>query len=324
MRKIRLSRTCWLPAATVLAGCAPVESGQPVWVTIPHGASFEEVAESLATHQLVSSAGSFRWYAKFSGVTDSFEGGSYQLQPGMSPAEIVEELQTAQPFVQPLRIPAGLWANEVAWYVQRQLDIPADSFKAAVRDSSQVARIGARGETLEGYLFPGEHQVRVGASAREVVHVMLDAFESNWHPEWSRRLDSLDMSRDEIVTLASIIQGEGGSERDAPYVASVYHNRLNKGMRLQADPTVVYALGRRRRLYNKDYSLSSPFNTYRFAGLPPSPISNPSAASLEAALYPEETGFFYFVASTKGRHLFSQTYREHLATIRSIRRKAGE
>ena len=126
------------------------------------------------------------------------------------------------------------------------------------------------------------------------------------------------------MTLASIIEGEGPAKEDLLEISSVYHNRLNRGMRLQADPSVVFALGRRRRLLNRDYATDSPFNTYRVFGLPPSPIGNPSSSSIEAALYPDSTDFLYFVAQPDGRHRFSTSYEEHLRAIGEIRKKEGE
>lgn len=307
-------------ALGVMAACGPMERPEPVWVTIPHGVSLDVVAESLAAYDLVSSPGSFRWFVKFNGATDLLKPGSYRLHPGMSPLEIVEALQNGHPFMAPLHIPAGLWLREVGWYVEQQLGIPADSFKVHARDSTLAAEVGARGTTLEGYLFPGTHTVRAGASAREVVLVMVEAFEQNWRPEWDRRLHALGLSRDELVTMASIVEGEGGVDGEAPLVASVYYNRLAQNMRLQADPTVVYGLGRRRRLYNKHYNTASPYNTYRIDGLPPTPIGNPSALSLEAALYPARTEYLYFVASSGGRHVFTRTYGEHIDTILALRR----
>jgi UPF0755 protein len=123
------------------------------------------------------------------------------------------------------------------------------------------------------------------------------------------------------VTLASIIEGEGGDSSELALIASVYHNRLARGLRLQADPTVVYALGARNRLSTRQYAFDSPYNTYQVNGLPPGPVGQPSAASLLAALYPAETAFLYFVATREGRHVFSRTYREHLDAIRALRRR---
>jgi len=141
------------------------------------------------------------------------------------------------------------------------------------------------------------------------------------HAMLAARLDTLGLSRHELVTLASIIQGEGGDAGELALISSVYHNRLAQGLRLQADPTVVYARGARNRLYNKHYGFHSPYNTYQVTGLPPGPIGQPSVASIVAALYPAETDFLYFVATRDGHHAFSRSYREHLATIRTVRRR---
>ncbi|UCF41505.1 MAG: endolytic transglycosylase MltG, partial [Gemmatimonadota bacterium] len=138
-------------------------------------------------------------------------------------------------------------------------------------------------------------------------------------PHWTLRLDQLGMTRHEIVTLASIIEGEAPHEADRPYVSSVYHNRLERGMRLQADPTVIYALGGWRRLSRDDLAVQSPYNTYRVNGLPPGPINQPSTASIVAALYPAPSEYLYFVADASGRHYFTHTYRQHLSMIRQIR-----
>jgi UPF0755 protein len=150
---------------------------------------------------------------------------------------------------------------------------------------------------------------------------MVDTFAVRWNPGWTARLDSLGLSRDEIVTLASIIAGEMPHPEDVLHVSSVYHNRLARGMRLQADPTVVYALGQRRRLTFDDYRVASDYNTYAVAGLPPGPIGQPSVMSLEAAQYPLGSDYLYLVGRWNGRHQFSRTYREHLRTIAQVRRE---
>ena len=177
---------------------------------------------------------------------------------------------------------------------------------------------------MEGYVYPSVYHLRLDASVEEILDQIADTFEVHWNPEWDERSDFLGLTRDEVVTLASIIEGEGPAEEDLPEISSVYHNRLNRGMRLQADPTVVFALGQRRRLLNRDYALESPFNTYQIAGLPPSPIGNPSSGSIEAALYPDSTDYLYFVAQPDGRHRFSATYEEHLRAIGEIRKEEGE
>lgn len=308
----------WALAASA-AACGGAPSGDTVRVTIPPGAPFTAVAESLSQRDVIGSPSLFRAYAVLTRQDRDVRAGVYEFREGMSYSEAIRVLVRGRPAMDRLVLPEGLMVSEVAKAVEDQLGIPADTFVAATRDPQLADRVGARSRTLEGYLYPSTYLVRVGADAREVVRQMVDQFEAQWRPEWNDRLEELDMTRDEIVTLASIIEGEARHSGDRPYISSVYHNRLNRGMRLQADPTVIYALGQRRRLFERDYEIASPYNTYRIDGLPPHPIGQPSAASIEAALYPRRTNFLYFVAGEDGRHIFSRSYSEHLATIRSIR-----
>lgn len=300
-------------------GCAVPEPPNAVWVTIPDHASVEAVAESLATHDIVSSAESFARFAQMGRKHRGIKPGIYPLQPGMPMGRILAALRKGRPPVQRVPVRAGGWLREVAFTIEQRLGIPAESIYAAAKDSCLRVRVGARGETVDGYLFPTTYYIRVNASADEILRQMVDTFEARWKPEWNARLDTLGMSRDEAVTLASIVEAELVQGDDRREIASVYHNRLAKGMRLQADPTVVYTIGKRRRLYHGDYDIESSHNTYRISGLPPSPISQPSSASLAAALYPPETAYLFFVARRDGRHVFSRTYREHLASIRRVR-----
>ena len=211
--------------------------------------------------------------------------------------------------------------EEVGQLASAELGVSRDSFRAAAEDPVLLRDLGlsALAANAEGYLYPTTYTIRPHPSARELVGLMTDQFESHWPPVWQARLDTLHMSRHEVVTLASIIQAEVRYGQDREYVSAVYHNRLRRGMLLQADPTVVYALGRRpRRVYERDLTIRSPYNTYIHPGLPPGPISQPDSASLEAALYPAPAPFLYFVAQPDGKHIFSVTYRDHLAAIRRV------
>jgi UPF0755 protein len=313
---MRPARVLWIAAALACAVPAPPDA---VWVTIPPGASLEAVADSLAAHDIVSSAESFVRFARMGRRDRGIKPGVYPFRPRTAMGRVLVLLRKGRPPVQRVPVVEGSMLSEVAQLVRQRLGIPAESLLAAARDSGLRARVGARAETVEGYLYPTTYYVPVAATPREVLRQMVDTFETRWDPRWNARLDSLGLSRDEAVTLASIIEGEVIHDADRPLVASVYHNRLTRGMRLQADPTVVYALGRRRRLFEGDYAVSSAYNTYRVGGLPPGPINQPCAASLVAALYPAESDYLYLVARRDGRHEFSRTYREHLATIRRVR-----
>lgn len=310
-------KRAWLLALT-LAGCG----GPPaptVQVRIPQGASLSSATDTLVARGVLESPTLFRIYARFFGKADEIKAGVYDIPTGLSVPKLVGVLTRGRPSLQRLVVPEGMMLREVATAVSQQTGIPAGEFVAAARDPANVARVQAPGPSVEGYLYPSTYLVRIGATGDEIVRHMLDEFAAHWRPEWDARLDSLHLTRHQLITLASIIEGEVRYAPDGPFVSSVYHNRLRRKMRLQADPTVIYALGRRRRLFEKDYQYRSPYNTYLIDGLPPGPIGQPSEASIRAALYPAATDFLYFVAQPDGKHVFSRTLKEHLAAIQVVR-----
>jgi UPF0755 protein len=310
----------WTVPVLVLACRAGGPNGPRVQVTIPEGATLTAAAESLRVHGVIGSTTAFSFYARLFGKSDEIKAGVYEFVPNLPVFQVLRVVTSGREALRRLVIPEGLMLSEVSAYVSQQLGIPAADFLAAARDTALVRRVGAAEGVLEGYLYPSTYLVRHGVTAPEVVRMMAEEFEERWRPEWNARLHALRLPRRDIVTLASIIEGEVRFGPDRPYVSSVYHNRLERGMRLQADPTVIYALGRRRRLFEKDYQVRSPHNTYLIDGLPPTPIGQPSSASIEAALYPERTGFLYLVARPDGKHVFSRTLREHLRAVAEVRR----
>ncbi len=320
-----MTRSLLLPgvALSLLACHETPPTGTVQHVTVPPGAGLGVVAESLTSRGLVNSPHLFRFYAKVSGRERRVQAGTFEIPTNASVRQVIEILVRGRTAEQQLVIPEGLMLTEVAATVDRQLGVPAESLLAAARDSVLRARVGTGAATLEGYLYPETYRLPVTATARDIVARMVLEFERHWKAAWNARLDTLNMTRQEIVILASIIEGEVRYGPDRRYVSSVYHNRLRRGMRLQADPTVIYALGVRRRLFERDYQTPSPYNTYLIDGLPPNPIAQPSAASLEAALYPLESDFLYFVARPDGKHVFSRTLREHNAAVREVRRMEG-
>ena len=190
--------------------------------------------------------------------------------------------------------------------------MPIDSVNAAVRDTALRARLDVPTPTLEGYLFPDTYAFPLGTTARQAVHEMVKRFEREWKPEWNAQLTTLALNRNDIVTLASIIEKEAKRPEERPVISAVYHNRLRKRMLLQADPTVQFALGRHTaRVLYKDLEVNSPYNTYKYAGLPPGPIASPGGPSLVAALFPANVSYLYFVADSDGHHEFRTTLAEH-------------
>jgi UPF0755 protein len=196
---------------------------------------------------------------------------------------------------------------------------------AAVRDTALLHRLDIPTPTLEGYLFPDTYTFPAGTSAREVIEAMVERFEQVWKPEWDARLQALAMTRHDIVALASIIEREARLPEERAVISAVYHNRLERGMLLQADPTVQYALGKHtERVLYRDLLVDSKYNTYRNRGLPPGPIAAPGAPSLQAALFPASVDFLYFVAHPDGHHEFRRTFREHTVAVQQMRAAARQ
>lgn len=323
-----------LAAGAVLAAsaCQSPAPGPIERVTVPPKASFSSVTDSLAAHGVIRNRLWFKLAARFRHVDRSIKAGVYELPRNAPTAEILSALAEGRTASARLTVPEGLTIPEVAAIVAERVGIPTDSFIAAARDTALARELGVRGSSLEGFLRPETYAVPLGSSAGDVVRMMVSNFNAEWRPEWTARLDTIGMRRIELMTLASIVEGEARADDERETIAGVYRNRLRIGMPLQADPTVQYAIllatGRRKpRLYQKDYLFASPYNTYLHPGLPPGPVNSPSRRSIEAALYPADVPYLYFVAGPDGRHTFSRTYDEHLhhvAQIRRLQRKLRE
>lgn len=304
---------------TVADGAAP----GAVRVLIPVGSSFRAAADSLGAVGLVRWPRVFSLYAAYKGRDRTIRAGTYQLERGLGWDALIDALHTGKGVVATVTIPEGWHLRRIVPHLARELGIPADSFDAAVRDSALRARLGVPTETLEGYLFPDTYTIALGSTARQVVALMVSRFERVWRPAWTARLDTLRRSRHEVVTLASIVEREVRHREEHPVVAAVYWNRLRINMPLQADPTVLYALGRTAaRVLYRDLEVRSPYNTYRNRGLPPGPIGSPGAAAIESTLYPAQVPYRYFVATADGHHEFRTTFVEHQEAVRQVRARA--
>jgi UPF0755 protein len=318
-------RSRWLIAVGIcLWGCGP-DSDQPTArVTIPPGISFSAVTDTLEAHGLIRNRRWFTLVARIRGLDRSVQAGTYDFQPGTSAPQILTMLANGQEAMVRVTIREGLTTIDVAAVVAHRLALSEEEFLEATQDTNLVRRYSPTAASLEGYLFPETYTVPEGVEANRLAAVMAQEFEEHWRPEWNARMDTLGLSRDQILVLASIVEGEARIASEREIISGVYHNRLRLGMRLQADPTVQYAIqqatGRRKsRLLLRDYEFPSPFNTYLIDGLPPGPVSSPGLPSIEAALYPADVPWLYFVADSTGGHVFTRTYEEHLATISRLR-----
>ncbi len=307
-----------------VAACGSGPQGDRATVTIPRGATFSQAVDSLTAHGVIDHAGWFRLYARARGLPAGLKSGIYTFHVDDSWGDVVTALKAGRGDEVRFTVLEGMMAFEIAERARVWLRIPRDSFFAAVRDTAlqRELGIGVNPAGAEGYMYPTTYNVPIGIKAHDLVRVMTHEFIERWSAEWDARLAQLGMTRHEVVTLASIIEAEVRYRPDRPYVSAVYHNRLKRHMALQADPTINYAYGRRlRRVWERNLQIRSPYNTYLHAGLPPGPISQPSDSSMYAALDPAPVGFLYFVAQPDGKHVFSETYADHLAAIRRARQR---
>jgi UPF0755 protein len=193
--------------------------------------------------------------------------------------------------------------------------------RVAVTDTTWRRTLNVPAESLEGYLFPATYAFADGTTAREAVQVMLERFASVWTPEWDARVRAMAITRHDALTMASIVEKEARKPEERALISAVYWNRVKKGMLLQADPTVQYALPQHvDRVFYKDLEVESKYNTYKYAGLPPGPIASPGAASIAAALAPADVPYLFFVARADGGHEFRTTFAEHQQAIADIKR----
>ncbi len=314
--------TAGIAAAEVLLLLRPAAHGPvaPVIVEIPHGATATSVAGILHSRGLIRNGLFFRLLAGYKGLDGKLRAGEYEVSPAMSMMEILQRLVSGPILTHPFTIREGLTVEQTAAALASQGIVSADSFLRAARDPSVAESVAPAGvdlkEPLEGYLFPETYRIRKGATDAEIVSMMVRRFREVFSPELEARAAELGMTIHQVVTMASVIEKEAAVDSERAIISGVFHNRLRIGMRLDADPTVRYALGKfSGPVTTADTKVSSPYNTYKFAGLPPGPIAAPGAASIRAALYPADTKYLYFVAKNDGTHHFSLNLRDHINAV---------
>ncbi len=326
MRQAPRTRQLLVPFLCAALACgAPPEGATPVRVTIPPRATFRAVTDSLAAHELIGSRPWFRLLAKLRGVDRTVKAGVYDLPAGASAWALLTQLHAGHIATVRFTVPEGLTILDLGALAQERLGIAPESLQAEAHEPARLAALAVPTPSLEGYLLPDTYTLPLPVTAGSLVQAMTGSFARQWKPAWNLRLDSLGMTRNQLLTLASIVEGEARRDEERPVIAGVYSNRLRLGMPLQADPTVQYAIqlatGKRKpRLWFKDLEIDSPYNTYQVPGLPPGPVNSPGIKSIEAALYPAQVPWLYFVANGDGTHRFSRTLAEHNRAISEIRR----
>jgi UPF0755 protein len=291
-------------------------------VVIPDGSTFQQVAALLEREQLIKSSSVFVLFGKSQSADRKVHAGEYELNPGMTPAEILSKLLNGQVLLHPLTIPEGLTITQIADLASEQGLTDRVEFFQLAKDREFVASLGIKAETLEGYLYPDTYRFPRPIEAREVLVAMVEQLRQMVGPDLLARMQELKMTMHEVLTLASIIEKETGSGGERPEISAVFHNRLKKHIPLQSDPTVIYGLPAfDGNLHKKDLSSPSPYNTYRAQGLPPGPIANPGIEAIRAALYPSDSRSLYFVSRNDGTHQFSATLIEHNKAVEKYQKR---
>jgi UPF0755 protein len=283
-----------------------------VKVTIPKGASLKQVSATLQDYNIIRNERSFLLAVKTLGYEKDMPAGRFKLLNASTNFDIIDQLVNGIQVNKRVTILEGWTIAAIAKELNNKIGVDQNEFKSACKNKLLLWKWGISEDSVEGYLFPNTYLFSEEEDVQDIIGRMINEYKERITLAFRDRMKVLGMNENEIITLASIIEGEAIYDSERAVISGVYHNRLNIGMRLQADPTIQYIItDSPRRLLNKDLKIKSPYNTYLNKGLPPGPINNPGIESIKAALYPDETDYIYFVATGDGYHTFSRTKEEH-------------
>ena len=284
--------------------------------TVSPGQGLKQTADALQHEGLVSDSLRFTILARLDKKDKLLKAGEYFISTTMTPREILDQMVEGRVHLYRLTIPEGYNLVQIAVAVSAAGLESEKVFLDAVRDPEAVRRLGIEADTLEGYLFPDTYYFPRGLDSATIIATMVKQFRAAYKPAWEQQAKAMGMTVHEVVTLASIIEKETGAPEERPLISSVFHNRLKKGMRLETDPTVIYGIpdfdGNIKRRHLETHT---PYNTYKIKGLPPGPIASPGALAMEAALFPAQSDYLYFVSKKDGTHQFSTTIKAHNAAV---------
>ena len=280
-------------------------------ITIREGMSLKEVAGTLKSKGIIINKDLFILWTRLLGNSRKIKAGEYLLNSGMTPARIIEILTKGIIITYTVTVPEGFSIEQIGNILDESGLADKNSFISLAHEPGVIKKYGISGPSLEGFLYPDTYEFGKGLPPLLIIDVMVKRFREIIGP-YMKRIEELGMKVEEVITLASIVEKEAGNAEEMPLIASVFLNRLKKGMRMESDPTVIYGMNNfMGNLTRKDLLESTPYNTYVIRGLPPGPISNPGLASIKAVLYPVETDYLYFVSKNDGTHYFSVSIEEH-------------
>lgn len=294
-------------------------------VHIAEGATFDEIVSELDAAGLIRSRTAFRILATSTGKDSRIKPGTYRFSRGVSASQLLDALVEGRSTIRvKVTFPEGSTIRRIASILSRSAGVDSARFVRLATDRTFLATQGIEAATAEGYLMPDTYFVYWGEQPRAVITKMIELHSTFYNDGRKKEAEKVGLSPYQALVLASIVEGEARVEEERAIVAGVYLNRLRRGMKLQADPTLQYVIpDGPRRLLNADLQLDSPYNTYRYPGLPPTPINNPGRASIDAVLHPERNDYLYFVARAdgSGQHTFSRNGAEHAQAVNDYRER---
>jgi len=299
-------------------------------IEVLKGQSPAAISRQLEAMQIVRSGRIFLYYGKLKGNWSKIKAGEYELSPSMSPTQIFGILESGISVSRPFLVREGENSYEISYLIEAKGFGPRDRFLKLTRDPEFIKSLSLNPspKTLEGYLFPDTYMLPRKVSQEEILKTMVKRFQSAWGPNEEQRAREIGMTRDQVITLASIVEKETGAPEERPIISGVFHNRLNKKMKLQSDPTSIYGIWSRYKgnIHKSDLLDVNPYNTYMVSALPVGPISNPGSDAIRATLNPAVHHYLYFVSKNDGTHVFTATYENHVKAVTQFQldRKARE
>ncbi len=298
-------------------------------ITIPANIGFKEIHTILVTQAGLKRDIRFRLLAGMIGVSQRLQAGEYEISAGETPLTILRKFEAGSIIRHPVTIPEGENIYTIAAILSEDNWINRDRFLTLVKNPDFIKKTGLTAASLEGYLFPDTYHLARNQSPQSIILMMIKRLEEVYAEISALEPTKHSFTKHEILTLASIIEKETGQENERPRIAMVFLNRLHKGMKLQADPTVIYGIQNfNGNLTSKDLATPTPYNTYRTKGLPPGPICNPGRGSIEAAIRQANKisrggneGYLYFVSMNDGTHYFSKTLAEHNKAVMKYQKR---
>jgi len=289
------------------------------------GESLSSVIDSLHEKDFIPSKTNMRIVAFLYGAERKIKAGRYSIPNGQNYFQLIELLIEGSGGPQTLvTIPEGIWQHDLAKLIHEKMNVDEKEFMSLSRDKKYLKSLSIKAKNLEGYLLPNTYYFFDGSTNDEIIGKLKTAMDNVFErPEIITAMKKLKLTKHKILTMASIIDGESNKSSEYKRIAGVYYNRLKRGMRLQADPTVQYLKRKRRsknKVYYKDLEIDSPYNTYKYSGLPPGPINNPGEDAVLAAIFPEKHKYIFFVADGTGGHKFARTSSEHQKNVIAYRR----